>query len=75
MAVLKMTTELTEINPTLISVMNEYFDSVEEADRGSSPLVREFRVQKEGIPTSDINVYLRLETKEDVITINSVEVI
>ena len=55
MATLKIADELLQSEPTLLSVLEEYFDSIEEIAT-EYPKVKIYVVQKDGIPTDNTQV-------------------
>ena len=60
MAKLIITLSLIESAPELFPLLNEYFDSIEEAEPESS-CWRIYNVKKEGIPDDDTQIMLRFK--------------
>ena len=64
MATLKITDELLKVEPTLLSVLAKYFDSMEEMTR-EIPDVKRYAVQKNGLPTDDTQVDCRMKRNDN----------
>lgn len=64
MAILKISDELLKVAPTLLSVLGEYFDSMEEMTR-ETPDAKRYAVQKEGLPTDSTQVDCRMKHNDN----------
>ena len=63
MATLKISDELLKVEPTLLGVLAEYFDSMEEMTR-EYPDVKRYAVQKDGLPNGNTQVDCRMKRNE-----------
>ena len=64
MATLKISDELIKVEPTLLCVLADYFDSIEEMTR-EYPCVKRYAVQKDGLPTDNTQVDCRMKRNDN----------
>lgn len=55
MAQLRISDDLIKLNPDVLTILSEYFDSMEEMTRETANIKR-YAVQKKGLPTDDTDV-------------------